>query len=109
MTVVCSRYETFGLTLAEAMVQGCPIVATGLEVFREVLGDADAGLICRPEDPDDLAAAILQVLEDRELARAMGEKARLQAGRYDADFLAEKAIRYYRQVLFPTGARSGSR
>ncbi|MGU3469229.1 glycosyltransferase [Methylobacterium sp. C33D] len=46
-----SRSEGFGLPIAEAICSGIPVVATDIEVFREVGGD-----LALYVDPDDLSA-----------------------------------------------------
>jgi glycosyltransferase involved in cell wall biosynthesis len=66
-----SRYEGFGLTPAEAMACGTPVVARPDPAVREVVGDA--GVLT-----DDLADGVRQALERRAALRAAGlERARL--------------------------------
>ena len=64
LTVVCSRYETFGLTLTEAITFGCPTVATRSGAFPEIIQDGINGLFCAPENPLDLADKIVMLLDD---------------------------------------------
>ena len=61
-----SRYEGFGLPIAEAMVCGAPVVASDISSMPEVCGDA-AVLIRDPGDPKDIAKQILKVLQNEEL------------------------------------------
>ena len=58
-----------------AMSAGCPIVATRTSASSEFLDDACAWLV-PPEDPDALAAAIREAVEDPEKARAKAHAAR---------------------------------
>src|SRR5207253_998708 len=63
---VPSHYEGFGLSAAEAMLAGVPVVASDAGSHREVIGDA--GLLVPATDTDALAGALHQVLADGHLA-----------------------------------------
>lgn len=58
--VTCSHEEGFGLPLVEAMVAGCPIVATDIPVHHEVAGDA--ALYFPPGDAGALAEVLHRLL-----------------------------------------------
>jgi glycogen synthase len=58
--------EVFGLVVAENMQRGLPIVASDLGAFAEVVGEA--GITFRTGDPFDLAAKLIQFLNDKALA-----------------------------------------
>ena len=65
--------ETFGLVVLEAMACGRPVVATRASAIPELISD-EVGLLARPDDPADLAAAIAGLYDlDTE---AMGRAAR---------------------------------
>ncbi len=55
MLALPSHYEGFGLTALEAMACGTPTVVSDRGSLPEVVGDT--GLLHRPDDPDDIAAA----------------------------------------------------
>ncbi len=57
-----SRSEGFGIALVEAMAMGVPCVASNLEGPAEVLQAGEKGLLFTPEDPEDLAGQLAQVL-----------------------------------------------
>jgi glycosyltransferase involved in cell wall biosynthesis len=55
--VLPSRYETFGVALAEAMATGLPVVATRCGGPEDLVTEA-TGLLVSPEDPAALAEAL---------------------------------------------------
>jgi glycosyltransferase involved in cell wall biosynthesis len=70
--VMPSLDEGFGLPVLEAMAAGVPVVASNRGSLPEVLGDA--GALVDARDPQALAAAILQALEDDAYARTCAER-----------------------------------
>jgi glycosyltransferase involved in cell wall biosynthesis len=100
VTIVCSRYEVFGLTATEAMAQGCPLVATAAGALAEIVQDGANGLLCRPEDPEDLATKICFLLENPLSAQQFGRQAKLDSNRrYDPALLAARSVDYYKRVI----------
>ena len=56
------RDEGFGIALAEAMAARLPIVATNVGACHEVLDAGRCGLLVAEQDPQAMAAGILQAL-----------------------------------------------
>lgn len=79
-----SLFETFGLTLLEAMACGTPVISSDRGSLPEIL--ADAGLLVDPEEPTEIADAIMRVLSDETLRSGLVQKG---ARRLD-DFSWEK-------------------
>ena len=71
-----SLYEGFGLPPLEAMACGCPVACSAAASLPEVCGDA--ARYFAPDDPEEIAAAVADVLADpapwsaRGIARAAG-------------------------------------
>ena len=81
--VLSSRFEGFGLVIVEAMGTGLPVVAFDCECGpREIITDMEDGILVRPEDTEKLAEQLLLLINDGELRRKMGEKARIKAKAY---------------------------
>jgi glycosyltransferase involved in cell wall biosynthesis len=74
--VLPSLSEGMPLALLEAMAAGVPSVATRVGGVREVIEDGRSGVLIPPGDSQALAESIIRLLEDRTLARQMGEYAR---------------------------------
>ncbi len=85
--VAPSRQEPFGTVLAEAMAAGTPVVATRVGGLAEVVADGVTGRLVTPGRPDELAAAVLEVLAARE---RMGAAAHERAQRFGADAYADR-------------------
>jgi glycosyltransferase involved in cell wall biosynthesis len=98
-----SLFETFGLTLLEAMACGAPIVCSDRGSLPEIL--ADAGLLVDPEDVSAIELAMARVLRDRPLRDQLVRNGarRLQ------DFSWEKTARQTREVFLRAGSVAGIR
>jgi glycosyltransferase involved in cell wall biosynthesis len=100
VTVVPSRYETFGYTAAEALRLGCPLVAADSGGLREMVRDGETGLLFRTGDPQSLAAQIDRLLAMPELGARLGEAGRRDvARRYSPDSIAETTLDLYASVV----------
>ena len=66
-----SRYEGFGLPVAEAMLCGCPVVASGIPVLRELF--SQTAVFCDPLSPSDIAAKVMQLLAEKALRARLSE------------------------------------
>jgi len=65
LLAVASDWEGLPCVIAEAMALSIPVVSTRCPSGpAEMLMDGEAGLLCRVGDPDDLARAILETLDD---------------------------------------------
>jgi glycosyltransferase involved in cell wall biosynthesis len=94
--VVPSFAEAFGLTCAEAMACGTPVVMTALASGPEMVENGQSGLLADPNQPDQIAAAIRMALGDRDLRDRLGRGARARAlGMFDARSLLSANISVY--------------
>ena len=59
-----ARWEGFGLALLEAMLASLPIVASRVSSIPEIVIDGETGLLVPPDNPDALARAITEVLDN---------------------------------------------
>jgi phosphatidylinositol alpha-mannosyltransferase len=89
--------ESFGITLVEAMAAGAAVVASDLEAFREVAGDA--ALFFEPGDAGALAEAVTELLLDDSKREAVAEIGRLRASRYDWPVVAADYRRAYLDAI----------
>jgi len=95
-----SRFEGFGAPILEAWSRGCPVIAANATALPEVVGDA--GYIVSPDNPEDWANAMWDLLEDEDLrliyARAGAERASKFSWARSADALEDA----YRHALETT-------
>jgi glycosyltransferase involved in cell wall biosynthesis len=68
--------ESFGMVLAEANACGAPVVASRVGGIPCFVREGDNGLLAEPGDADDLARALLHVIEHPDEARLMGQRGR---------------------------------
>jgi phosphatidylinositol alpha-1,6-mannosyltransferase len=71
--------EGFGIVFLEAAASGKPAVAGRSGGVVDAVADEETGLLVPPDSPDALAAAVVRVLGDEELARRLGSQGRARA------------------------------
>lgn len=92
-------YESFGLTFAEAMAHGRPVVGCNASAVPEIVRDGVDGILVPPRDPEALARAILALLSDEELRRRMGASARQRAiENYSIEAAAARTESYFQRA-----------
>ncbi len=76
MFVMSSISEGFSIALLEACACSLPVVATHVGGNPEIITDGINGRLVAASDPGALAAAMLEVLDDPQCARRLGEAGR---------------------------------
>ncbi|EKD58623.1 MAG: glycosyl transferase group 1 [uncultured bacterium] len=92
-----SLYEGFGLPVLEAMNQAVPVITAKTSSLPEV--GADCVLYCDPQDVDDLAMVIKNVLMNNHLQAALSIKGFERAKHFSWDKFIEKIINIIRQEV----------
>lgn len=74
--VVPSRSEALGIVNLEAMAAGKAVIAAAVGGVPEVVRDRETGILVPPEDPEALAAAMIEIAANVELRRKLGANGR---------------------------------
>ena len=81
-----------------------PVVASDLGGPRELVVHGSTGLLVAPNDPDDLAKALAEVLQDPQMAARMGAAGYERARQlFDAPKNAARTFALYAEI-FGSGA-----
>lgn len=99
--VVPSLWENFPNTCIEAMLHARPVVVSDNGGMSEMIGDTDAGLVCRAGDPASLSDAINRLLSEPFAARAeRGVKGRARILHMcDPSRIANARLEMYRHAI----------
>lgn len=92
-----SRYEGFGLPAVEAQSSGCPVVASDIPVFREILGDS--AFLFDGDDPSALADAMERVAKVESVGRSeLIARGSANSRRFCFAACARETLEIYRRV-----------
>jgi len=87
--------EAFGLTIAEAMTAGVPVIATRVGGIPEIIEDGKTGFLIGRDDVLALAARVDELLANEPLRRSMGKHASDCArARFDLNRMVEQYGRH---------------
>jgi glycogen synthase len=87
LSVMPSRYETFGLSALEALACGTPVVGFDIESLRDTVPPG-TGVLVHPFETDVLRETLRRLLRTPEVCTSMGERGRHHAARYTWDSVA---------------------
>ena len=99
--VLSSRYEGFGLVIAEAQSTGLPVVSFNCKTGPgEIINDGKDGILVEPENVGELSAAIIKMIENGGKKReGISENAVKNAKRFKIDDICEKWKILFEELL----------
>jgi glycosyltransferase involved in cell wall biosynthesis len=97
LVVLPSLYEGFGFPALEAMACGTPAVVSSAGALPEIVGEA--AIIFDPTNSEELAQAILGILDDSNKRSHVIEKGKVRASRFSWETTGKQTLTIYEKVL----------
>ncbi len=91
-----SKSESFGLTVAESMASMCPIVASNIQAYKELLDNGKAGYLYELGNPNDAKEKIISILENQKLKQ---EKVNYGYNKAKEYFFPKKVVERWLNIL----------
>ncbi len=94
-----SFYEALGGVFLEAWMFGKPVIAGNIPPLRELTGNGEGGFLVNL-DPSQIAEKIIELIEDKNLCRKMGEWGKNKVMlKYSWDIIVDKLEKIYKEVV----------
>jgi len=91
-----SLRESFGIPILEGMACGVPVITSNTSSMPEIAGDAAA--IVDPNKPEEIVAAINQILNDENYRKSLVEKGIERSAQFSWKKMAEGYLKLYNQM-----------
>jgi glycosyltransferase involved in cell wall biosynthesis len=99
ISVLASKWESFGLSALEAMSASVPVVVSRVGGLPELV-DESCGILVEKSDEKGMKEALEKLIQNRELRKKLGETARLRAEiMFSLDKMLAKTEEVYRAIL----------
>ncbi|MCW3129554.1 MAG: glycosyltransferase family 4 protein [Methanophagales archaeon] len=86
--------------LFDCMAAGIPVIASKFPNISKIVKEADCGILVDPTDAEDVADAVVYLVEHPEEAKRMGENGRRAVEeRYNWDKMEEKLLKLYGTMI----------
>ncbi len=92
-----SIYEGFGIPILEAFTCDCPVVLSNASCFPEIA--EDAALYFNPNNSEDIADKLEQIISNIELRKSLIIKGQSQKKKYSVQRRSQETISVYRSIL----------
>jgi glycosyltransferase involved in cell wall biosynthesis len=92
--------EGFGMPVLDAMANSVPVITSRRSALPEVAGDA--ALLVNPEDPEEIAAALLRLGSDEALCDDLARRGRERAMQCSWDSTLTRIWEVYRELMGAT-------
>lgn len=92
--------ETLGMVTIEAMAMHKAIVSSNFGWTKELMVDNESGFLADPKNHSEFAGKIIDLLENRNLAKNIGRNAQKRAEEiFDIQRVADKNIEFYTNLI----------
>lgn len=96
---VCpSLAEGLGIVFIEAQACGVPVIGTRVGGIPDVIENGVTGLLVSPHDPEALAQALIQLLQDQVLAHKLKQQALKNISRYNWQVIIDQFADLYQKL-----------
>jgi glycosyltransferase involved in cell wall biosynthesis len=100
LTVVSSRYETFGNVVLEAFAIGSPLVCSDVGGLPEIVNDEVSGLIFESQNTQDLSNKILSLFRNDQLCKSIAQGGYLRVlDAYSPIVVAKELVEFFDQSV----------
>jgi glycosyltransferase involved in cell wall biosynthesis len=98
--VLPSKIEAMPIAWLEVMASGKPLIGGDIPSGREVINPGHNGLLVNPDDPKDIAAKIIYLLKNPEIAAQLGTQAKKDvAVKFSLDKIIDDNMAFYSSCL----------
>lgn len=94
-----SLFESFGISILEAMDYGLPIITTAVGGIPDLVTNDVNGLIVEPGNVDQIAQAMKRLVENPQLRQRLGEQSAIHARDFYEPRMVEKIQQMYVEML----------
>jgi glycosyltransferase involved in cell wall biosynthesis len=100
IALLVSFFEGLGRVLLEAMALAKPVVATRVGGIVDVVDDGVTGILVKPDNSEELAAAIVRLLIDCDLCKKMGQAGKEKINsKFSAETMVNRIEQVYKELL----------
>lgn len=100
VAVFPSYAEAFAVAPLEAMTKGCPTIYSRRGSGPELIKDGMDGLLIDPDQPREIANAIVRILKDDELAKQLSKAGRERVvSHFSIESLVQQNILFYQHCI----------
>lgn len=104
--ITASEIETQGIVLLEAAASGLPIVAVNATCIPEIVHDRVNGFLIKSSDTNGFSNAIILLINNPKMAKAMGQEGRNIAEAHDVQITSTLHEKLYDETIKRTYRRS---
>ncbi len=98
--ILPSLWEGLPTSIIEAMAMGLPIIASKVGGIPELIDNGVNGILIEPRSPQQIASSIIYLLENRDIAKKMGERNIIRARQnHDVKFKAKDYETIYMDLV----------
>ena len=99
ISVLTSLREGFSITVLESMAAGKPVIATNVGRNSEIIEHEKTGFIIPAQSPENLASYSLNIINNQELAKKMGQEAKKRVLNFSIDRMVKKTENLYELLI----------
>lgn len=98
-----SYLDSLPVKMFEYMAAGIPVVASNFQLWREIVEDNNCGICVNPKEPRSISEAVNYLLNNDNLAKAMGQNGRKAVEKkFNWEHEKKKLIDLYQRIMQPT-------